>query len=67
MLDGSERLGYYVGHGVVRLAGDNALQSQTVLELDQATHWRPLDESTLWEFENAELGADPAGERDADR
>lgn len=52
-------LGLYEGAGQVRLKLRD--RGQLSLALDVATHWAPMDEDLLQEFEDAELAAHTTG------
>lgn len=49
---GREELGYYMGNGAVHIAGTKG-QLQMRFTLDQYTHWQPLSENRLQEFDRA--------------
>lgn len=49
---GAEEMGYYMGNGVVHIAGVGG-QAQMRFGLEKYTHWYPLSESRLEEFEHA--------------
>ena len=48
--DGREDLGYFLGEGVVHVAGQTG-QRQQRFALDRYTHWQPLSWTRLEEFE----------------
>jgi hypothetical protein len=52
MSDGRELLGWGEQGGQIKLVGQRELTSQFTLDLDRPTHWAPMDERTLEEFEN---------------
>lgn len=51
MNDGRECMGHAAAGGGVRVLGANPRNPQMALLVSTATHWRPMDEQALEEFE----------------